>query len=184
MILMYLIIFKLGIEVFRSNSYFGEGTGPVLFANLNCDGTESTLSDCTYSSYYFTISHSDAGVRCNRVAVTSKSLNDLKCIQRNVYQRYGLLVQSGCSNGDVRLMNGTAPNEGRVEICYSGVWGSVCDSSWDSSDAVIVCRQMGFRRISKVHINHYSLIIYKIGIHQMRLLLEVLILEMEMGHTT
>ena len=58
--------------MFRSNSYFGAGSGPVLFANLNCDGTESTLNDCSYSSYYFTISHSDAGVRC--FATASKSV--------------------------------------------------------------------------------------------------------------
>ena len=61
------------------------------------------------------------------------------------------LAQSGCSNGDVRLVNGTTSYEGRVEICYNGVWGSVCDSGWDSSDAIIVCRQMGFQRISKVY---------------------------------
>ena len=67
---------NIGVEVFRSNSYFGAGTGPVLFANLNCDGTESTLGDCSYSSYYYGISHSDAGVRCSRVAITSKSLSD------------------------------------------------------------------------------------------------------------
>ena len=66
----------IGIEVFQYN-YFGAGTGPVLFTNLNCDGTESSLSDCSYSSYYYGISHSDAGVRCNRVTVTSKSPDGL-----------------------------------------------------------------------------------------------------------
>ena len=57
------------------------------------------------------------------------------------------VARFGCSDGDVRLMNGTT-REGRVEICYDGVWGSVCDSGWDNSDAVIVCQQMGFQRIS------------------------------------
>ena len=42
-------------------------------------------------------------------------------------------------------MNGTTPYEGRVEICYDGVWGSVCDSGWDGWDAAIVCLQMGFQ---------------------------------------
>ena len=60
-------------------------------------------------------------------------------------------ARSDCSNGDVRLVNGTTPSEGRVEICYDGVWGSVCDSGWDSNNAVIVCRQMGFQRISIIN---------------------------------
>ena len=45
-------------------------------------------------------------------------------------------------------MNGTTPYEGRVEICYDGVWGSVCDSGWDYWDAAIVCLQMGFQGAS------------------------------------
>ena len=57
-------------------------------------------------------------------------------------------VRSNCVNGIVRLVNGTAPYEGRVEICYDGVWGSVCDNSWSDRDAAIVCRQLGFQGTS------------------------------------
>ena len=53
-------------------NYFGAGTGPVLFSYLDCDGTESTLSDCYSSTSTYLYSHSDAGVRCNRIAITSK----------------------------------------------------------------------------------------------------------------
>ena len=59
-----------GVEVFY-NSYFGAGTGPIVFTYLNCGGTESSLYGCTYSSYYFGASHSrDAGVRCKITAIT------------------------------------------------------------------------------------------------------------------
>ena len=57
-------------------------------------------------------------------------------------------VQSNCENGVIRLVNGTTPYEGRVEICYDGVWGSVCGVGWDSWDAAIVCQQMGFQGTS------------------------------------
>ena len=49
-----------------------------------------------------------------------------------------------CLNGDIRIVDAENPAEGRVEICYAGSFGTVCDDHWDEHDAQVVCRQLGY----------------------------------------
>ena len=47
--------------------------------------------------------------------------------------------------GKVRLINNglMSLTEGRVEICFGGEWGTICDDGWDHHEAQVVCRQLG-----------------------------------------
>lgn len=47
---------------------------------------------------------------------------------------------------DVRLVNGTNPGEGRLEVLYGGVWGTVCNDDWTHKDAEVVCRHLNYTR--------------------------------------
>ena len=49
-----------------------------------------------------------------------------------------------CNDGDLRLVNGSTPLEGRLEICKNNTYGTICDDQWDVLDAQVACRQLGY----------------------------------------
>ena len=67
-----------------------------------------------------------------------------------IYDDHDAILPPGvCDDGDIRLVGGTTQYEGRVEICWNEVWGTVCDDFWSGFDATVACRQLGFATTGK-----------------------------------
>lgn len=63
-----------------------------------------------------------------------------------------LFADTNCSDGEIRLVNGSTALEGRVEICFNGIWGSICNSIWHGRDAAVACRQLGYSAAGKLNV--------------------------------
>ena len=68
----------------------------------------------------------------------------LACFLVCIVLGYSNYYHTACKDGDLRLMDGNTTREGRVEICYDNVYGTVCDDQWGPLDAAVACRQLGF----------------------------------------
>jgi hypothetical protein len=104
-----------------SGFFNGQGLD-VGVTRVRCAGTETLLDQCELDSFDETTDTCEhhAGVICRGL--------DTK--------------RSNCSDGDLQLVGGVNPREGRVEVCFSQAWGSICPNSFGGDDAAVICRQL------------------------------------------
>jgi len=43
---------------------------------------------------------------------------------------------------DFRIVGGETKYEGRLEVSYNGIWGTVCDDYFDDSTATVACQSV------------------------------------------
>ena len=133
-----------------TNSYFGIGFRPHFMQVTSCLGTESNLLRCSHTllgSDPGCNATSEVGVRC--IGMCTAMLQNKYCVCLTHFCSF-TDPSNACTHGDIRLVGGRTKYQGRVEVCFFGVWGTVCQrrySYWDSGEANVVCRQLGFPNI-------------------------------------
>ena len=99
-------------------------TGNVTLYDVSCSGlSRPFVQDCLYS-------------------IVSGYSSSSCSLQEEFF--VGCYPRSSCTTGDVQLRGGNSSLEGRVEFCSQGIWGAITTFSWSPSDAMVVCRELGY----------------------------------------
>ena len=118
----------------------GTGNKYTAIDSIKCLGFEKTLTDCQITS------QDDCYPKCaSNVAIQCYSKTVIASIFPPFYFFFlSFIGPVGCNEGEVRLADGGFSQRGRVEHCYNGVWGTICDSGWDNTDVYSLCRGLGY----------------------------------------
>ncbi|XP_039874446.1 deleted in malignant brain tumors 1 protein-like isoform X2 [Simochromis diagramma] len=100
----------------------GPGTGQTWTDQIECNGKEATLNQCTHTSLQ--------DRTCNNTVVA------------------GVFCTGTFA---VRLVNSTDACSGRVEVRHDDQWHTVCDADWTLSKAGVVCELLDCGRAMKAH---------------------------------
>ncbi|XP_060589155.1 deleted in malignant brain tumors 1 protein-like isoform X2 [Ruditapes philippinarum] len=160
------------LAIYFESAIYGQGTGPILSRELNCDGEQSHIRKCSGKSPYGSSSHTyDLSIACTSCGVPtiyngepiSFNGNELTiachigslpkqvtmtCQQDKSWfqkQRCTPYLEYPLTIEEVLLQDGYIPTEGRVELKVNGTWGTICGTGFDSADAQVVCYMFGLQ---------------------------------------
>lgn len=81
------------------------------------------------------------------VSGTHRTLDEARAAREQLVRKH--LKRLKKTEGAVKLVGGAGDYEGNVEILHLDRWGAVCDDEWDSREADVLCRQLGFNGSEK-----------------------------------
>ena len=62
---------------------------------------------------------------------------------------FTIISDNGTAPLPIRLI-GSSVLQGRIEILYYGIWGTICDTNFDLDSANVACRRLGFPGAARV----------------------------------
>ncbi|SPP85382.1 blast:Scavenger receptor cysteine-rich domain-containing group B protein [Drosophila guanche] len=153
--------YKLGAQEVRGSSFYAPEDQNFNYAmdEVECHGNETMLKDCDFKGWGVHNCGVDevAGVACKVpmmkcpnnywLCQTSKECippafvcdHTADCADKS--DESAAICQAPV---EFRLEGGRSSNEGRLEVKYHGVWGSVCDDDFNLKAAQVACNSLGY----------------------------------------
>ena len=105
----------------------GGGSGSTWLDGVDCAGTEASLASCSFNGWGIEdCTHDeDVGVCCCSAPTTPTAT---PAPTSTTSLRVAACQSDGCC---------------RLEIQYSGSWGTICNDDWKDANTRVACRQMG-----------------------------------------
>ncbi|XP_045465990.1 uncharacterized protein LOC123674890 [Harmonia axyridis] len=156
--------YHLGAAEVKGNSVFAKDVPQekvfYMMDDVMCLGNETSLRDCDFNGWgsHDCTNTEVVGVVCN--GMQDKCPDSFwKCKNSNECVPMAFVCDGpeDCSDGseesdelclapvEVRLVNGSNRAEGRLEVKYHDVWGTVCDDDFNDDAAKVVCKNLGYK---------------------------------------
>ncbi|EDV95796.1 GH15575 [Drosophila grimshawi] len=164
---------KMGASEVRGNSYYEppERNFNYVMDEIECRGNETHLKDCDFKGWGVHNCGVDevVGVVC-KVPVLKCPNNFWLCKTSKECIPPAFVCdntedcadKSDESNAvckapiEYRLEGGRSSNEGRLEVKYHDVWGSVCDDDFNLKSAQVACNALGYYGPAKIEKNIFG----------------------------
>ncbi|XP_030239472.1 uncharacterized protein LOC108651696 isoform X5 [Drosophila navojoa] len=165
--------YKMGASEVRGNSYYEptERNFNYVMDKLECRGNETKLKDCDFMGWGVHNCAVDevAGVVC-KVPVLKCPNNSWLCEASKECIPPAFVCDNTVDCADksdesdavckapieYRLEGGRSSLEGRLEVKYHGVWGSVCDDDFNVRAAQVACNSLGYYGEAKIEKNIFG----------------------------